>query len=186
MIENRILVVDIETTGFLNQGGKIVEIGMVLLNLDNGEVEPIYESLIREPGFDRSHTYGRYGWIFQNSDLTPEEVMEAPTLESQREAIQFLFDNHRATAFNKRFDFDYLRDRGFRINELPCPMIEATPIIKLPSRNGYGGYKWPKVEEAWEYFFGNTGYIEAHRGMDDAEHEAKIVYELYKMGAFVV
>nr|WP_321406556.1 3'-5' exonuclease [uncultured Carboxylicivirga sp.] len=186
MIGNRILVVDIETTGFLNQGGKIVEIGMVLLNLENGEVEPIYDSLICEPGFNWNHTTGGFGWIFQNSDLTPQEVFDAPSLESQRESIQFLFDNHRATAFNKRFDFDFLRDRGFRITELPCPMVEATPIIKLPSRNGYGGYKWPKVEEAWHYFFGNTGYIEAHRGMDDAAHEAKIVYELYKMGVFVV
>jgi len=185
-MSNRILVVDIETTGFLNQGGQIVEIGMVLLNLDNGEVEPIYESLIREPGFNWNHTTGRFGWIFQNSDLTPEEVFDAPSLESQREAIQFLFDHHRATAFNKKFDFDFLRDRGFRIEELPCPMMVATPIIKLPSRNGYNSYKWPKVEEAWEYFFGDTGYIESHRGMDDAEHEAKIVYALYRMGAFVV
>lgn len=185
-MSNRILVVDIETTGFLNQGGKIVEIGMVLLNLDNGEVEPIYDSLLKEPGLDRRHTQLPLGWIFQNSDLSYEDVEAAPSLESQREAIQFLFDNHRATAFNKKFDFDFLRDRGFRINELPCPMMIATPICKLPSRNGYKSYKWPKVEEAWEHFFGNTGYIEAHRGLDDAEHEAKIVYELYKMGEFVV
>ncbi len=186
MSENRILVVDIETTGFLNQDGKIVEIGMVLLNLNNGEVEPVYETLIRENGFGLNHTRAPYGWIFQNSDLTADEVFDAPSLEDVRDEIQFLFDNHKATAFNKRFDFDFLRDRGFRINELPCPMIIATPITKLPSRNGYNSYKWPKVEEAWEHFFGNTGYIEAHRGMDDAAHEAKIVYELYKMGVFKV
>lgn len=34
------------------------------------------------------------------------------------------------------------------------------------------------------FLFGNTGYIEAHRGLDDAIHEAKIVYKLYQMGEF--
>ena len=34
----KILILDIETTGFLNQGGSIVEIGIVELNLDTGEI----------------------------------------------------------------------------------------------------------------------------------------------------
>lgn len=181
-----ILVLDIETTGFLNQGGKIVEIGIVKLNLENGETTPMYDSLIKEDGLDITHTYGRYGWIFQNSDLQFEDVMEAPTLESQRAEIQNLLNEYPVTAYNKSFDFGYLADRGFRINELDCPMKIATPIVKLPAMYGRGGYKWPKVEEAWDYFFGNTGYIEAHRGLDDAIHEAKIVFKLYQLGAFKV
>jgi DNA polymerase-3 subunit epsilon len=48
-MENIILVVDIETTGFLNQGGLIIEIGIVKLNLENGEISPAFNSLIREP-----------------------------------------------------------------------------------------------------------------------------------------
>ncbi|MCT4644156.1 MAG: 3'-5' exonuclease [Carboxylicivirga sp.] len=185
-MSNQILVVDIETTGFLKQGGKIVEIGMVLLDLSNGSVTSVYDSLVKEPGLDSSHARAPYGWIFSNSDLEFAEVMEAPGLEDQREAIQELFDQYSATAFNKAFDFDFLRDRGFEISDLDCPMKLATPICKLPKYNGYGGYKWPKVEEAWDHFFGNTGYIEAHRGLDDAKHEALIVYELYKMGVFKV
>jgi DNA polymerase-3 subunit epsilon len=181
---NKILVVDIETTGFLNQGGKIVEIGMVLLDLENGEVHTVYESLVKEEGFDITHTQGKLGWIFNNSDLSYGEVDQAPTMESQRVAIQELFNQYGATAYNKSFDFDFLRSRGFKINDLPCPMLLATPICKLPSPNGYSSYKWPKVEEAWHHFFGNTDYIEAHRGLDDALHEAKIVYELYKLGEF--
>ena len=183
-MQNQILVVDIETTGFLNQGGKIVEIGMVLLDLRDGTVTTVYDSLVKEPGFDRSHTSNPFGWIFNNSDLDYNDVLDAPSLDVQKQTIQALFDKYPATAFNKSFDFDFLRDRGFRINDLDCPMKLATPICKLPKTNGYGGYKWPKVEEAWEHFFGNTGYIEAHRGLDDAKHEALIVYELYKMGVF--
>ena len=185
-MNNQVLVVDIETTGFLNQNGKIVEIGMVLLDLSDGKVTPFYNSLVKEPGFDKRHTQKPLGWIFSNSDLSYEEVLNAPDLEQQRETIQSAFDQYPATAFNKAFDFDFLSDRGFRINDLACPMQLATPICKLPNMYGYSDYKWPKVEEAWLHFFGNTGYVEAHRGLDDAKHEALIVYELYKLGVFKV
>jgi DNA polymerase-3 subunit epsilon len=179
-----ILVVDIETTGFLNQGGKIVEIGIVKLDLETGKITPAYSSLINEPGFDKNHTKEPFGWIFMNSNLSFEEIKFAPTLESQREIIQGLFEEFEATAYNKEFDFGFLINRGFKIKELPCPMILSTPIVNLPSNPGFKQPKWPKVEEAWEFFFGKTGYIEAHRGLDDAIHEAKIVYELYKRGLF--
>lgn len=186
-MNNTILVVDIETTGFLNRGGKIVEIGIVKLNLATGEITPAYNSLVKEDGFGPQHASGAFGWIFNNSDLTYEEVDNAPALEPQRAEIQGLFDQYHATAFNKSFDFDFLRDRGFTIKDLPCPMKVATPICQLPAMYGRSGYKWPTVEEAWEHFFGSeTGYVEAHRGFDDAEHEAKIVYRLYELGHFKV
>jgi DNA polymerase-3 subunit epsilon len=186
-MNNTIIVVDIETTGFLNKGGNVVEIGIVKLNLATGEITPAYNSLVKEPGFDMSHTHSGMGWIFENSDLTYEEVDEAPSLESQQEEIQALFDEYSATAFNKAFDFDFLRDRGFTIKDLPCPMKVATPICQLPNQYGYSSYKWPTVEEAWEHFFGSeTGYIEAHRGYDDAAHEAKIVFRLFELGHFKV
>lgn len=176
-----ILVVDIETTGYLEQGGKIVEIGIVKLNLDSGETTPIYNSLIKEPGFDKTHISGKFGWIFKNSDLNYDDILNAPNLDSQRFLIQYLFDRYHATAYNKDFDFGFLRNRGFKIKELPCPMILATPILKLNESQ-----KWPKLEEAWVGFFGNTGYIEKHRAIDDAIHEAKIVHRLYQMGKFSV
>lgn len=186
-MKNTILVVDIETTGFLNNGGKIVEIGMVTLNLATGEVTPVYDSLVREEGFGPHHATGRFGWIFNNSDLTYEEVDAASSLDEQRENIQAFFDQYYATAFNKTFDFDFLRDRGFEIKELPCPMKVATPICQLPNQYGYKNYKWPTVEEAWAHFFGEeTDYVEAHRGCDDAIHEAKIVYRLFELGHYKV
>ena len=33
---SRILVIDLETTGFLQSGGKIIEVGIVGLNLETG------------------------------------------------------------------------------------------------------------------------------------------------------
>ena len=187
LMNNTILVVDIETTGFLNKGGKIVEIGIVKLNLATGDITPAYNSLVKEDGFGPQHTTGAYGWIFKNSDLKYEEVEAAPSLEEQRDEIQSLLNQYHSTAFNKSFDFDFLRDRGFNIKELPCPMKVATPICQLPNQYGYSSYKWPTVEEAWVHFFGkNTAYVEAHRGFDDAAHEAKIVFRLFELGHFKV
>ena len=42
---SKILILDIETTGFLQQNGKIVEIGIVELDLENGQREIIFNEV---------------------------------------------------------------------------------------------------------------------------------------------
>lgn len=186
MVEKKILVLDIETTGFLNQGGSIVEIGIVELDLETGEIEILFDSLCREEILTAKHREEPFGWIFRNSDLTPEAVRSAPPAIEVFDQVQALLNSYPlgCTAFNKAFDFGYLKDRGIQINELPCPMILATDVCKLPNQNGFSGYKWPKVEEAFAHLFPDWEYTEKHRGADDAYHEAMIVYKLYTMGVF--
>lgn len=195
----RILVLDIETTGFLNAGGSIVEIGIVELNLDNGIVKTIYNSLCREDILNKSHRAfldyqekgltppkSAKGWIFANSYLTPEQVREAPHFDKVKTEVQAILDQYPlgVTAFNNKFDFGFLIDRGIRIeNKLPCPMILATNVCKIPNP-WRGGYKWPNVEEAYKHFYPKSTYVEKHRGADDALHEAMIVYKLYELGVF--
>jgi len=176
---NEIIVLDIETTGFQNQNGLIVEVGMVLLNLETGNVTPIYNELVKENEFNDSH---KDAWIFSNSDLSFDNVSKAKPLD--KSTIQNFLDKYHATAYNKSFDFNFLKSRGLKINELPCPMMLSTDICKLPGR--YGSYKWPKVQEAYDHLFGKTDYVETHRGCDDAIHEAAIVYKLYQMGVFKI
>jgi len=182
----KIAVLDIETTGFLLEGGSIVEIGIVELNLDNGEIKIVYDSLCRETRLTAKHRKEPFGWIFRNSDLTPEEVRTAPPFDQVKNEVQAILNRYPAgaTAFNKKFDFDYLKDRGLTIKELPCPMLLSTPICKLPNKYGYSDFKWPKVEEAFAHFFPDIEYVEKHRGADDAKHEAMIVYALYQQGIF--
>lgn len=181
-----IAVVDIETSGFQKQGGLIVEIGIVGLNLETGNITNEFDEIVKEDGFGESHSKAPYGWVFQNSDLKYEEVLYADNLISMIPKIQTIFDKYSlgATAFNKQFDFGFLKSRGFKIKELPCIMLSAAPIVDLPPNPGFSDAKWPKVEEAWEYFFPNTAYKEAHRALDDARHEALMAHELYKLGKF--
>ncbi len=172
-----IAVVDIETTGFSHQEDCIVEIGISELDLNSGKCRELFSKLIRESHFSPQH---RNAWIFKNSDLRYEDILNAKPLDVYKKKLQRIFNIYPATAFNKRFDLDYLIDRGFLINELPCPMIIATDILKLPPRKIGTLYKWPNVEETWKYLFPDKEYIEKHRSYDDAVHEALIIFELYK------
>lgn len=181
-----ILIIDIETTGFLQEGGSIVEVGMVSLDLNSGGIQTVFDSVCREAILDASHREQPFGWIFRNSTLTVEAVREAPDFESLQPEIQSIIDRYPlgATAYNRSFDFDFLESRGIRFGtKLPCPMKLATPICQLPPVR-YGEYKWPKVEEAWAHFFPDEEYVELHRGADDARHEARIVLELYRREVF--
>ncbi len=184
---NKILIVDIETTGFIGKGS-IVEIGIASLNLDSGGVKILFDSVCREDMFNKSHYKHPMGWIFKNSNLTVEKVLDAPKFNIIKKEVQDIINEYTLgiTAFNNMFDFKFLENRGFTLkNKLPCPMKLATNICKI-QKNNSNGYKWPNVEEAWKHFIPDIQYNELHRGADDARHEAYIVYELYKLGIFKV
>lgn len=182
----KILIVDIETTDFLQKGGKIVEIGIVELDLSNGAKQIIFDKVTHEKGITRDEV--EKSWIIKNSTLTVEDVRTSRALHKLQPEIQEILYEYKAgaTAFNNAFDFGFLEDRGFVFpKKLACPMKLSTNLCQLPKAWG-GGYKWPNVEEAYEFFFGQTDYVEAHRGADDAYNEADIVYELYKRGIFKI
>ncbi|KKN23950.1 hypothetical protein LCGC14_0899800 [marine sediment metagenome] len=172
-----IVVVDIETTGFSHQKDCIVEIGVCELDLNSGECSELFNKLIRETHFSTHH---RNAWIFKNTNLRYEDILGAKSLNVYKKELQRIFNIYPATAFNKRFDFNFLQNRGFIIKELPCPMIIATDILKLPPRKAGTLYKWPNVEETWKYLFPDKKYCEKHRSYDDVFHEALIIFELYK------
>jgi len=181
---SKILILDLETTGFLNENGKIIEIGIVELDLGNGDRKIIYNQVCHEKGITLADIEN--SWIVQNSDLNVEQVKYSPSLDRIKPTVQTILNDYPlgATAFNNPFDFGFMENRGFVFpKKLPCPMKLSTDICKIPSKRG-SGYKWPKVQEAYDFFFGKTDYIEKHRGADDAFHEAEIVYELYKRGVF--
>ena len=158
-MNKKILVLDLETTGFLQKGGQIVEIGIVSLDLENGEKEILFDSLCKEPGMTLTDI--EEAWIVKNSNMNPLEVWNAPMLEDIREEVQKVLNDYPngATAFNNAFDFGFMEDRGFTFpRKLKCPMKLSTDICQIPHKNGRRGYKWPSVQEAWDFFFGDTGY----------------------------
>ena len=170
---------------FLNQGGKIVEIGIVELDLSTGNKKIVFDQVTHEKGITKEEVEN--SWIVNNSSLTVDLIRNSQPLHKLKDEVQNIINSyeHGATAFNNAFDFGFMEDRGFYFpKKLDCPMKLSTDICKLPSPRG--GYKWPKVQEAYDFFFGKNDYIETHRGADDAFHEADIVFELFKRGVFKI
>ena len=191
-MEKNILVLDIETTGFLDKGGKIIEIGIVDLDLSTGKVIPLFDKVCHERPITRKEVED--SWIVKNSTLTVEDIQISRQLKEYSKEIQDILTAYPlgCTAYNNAFDFGFLENRGFIFpKKLACPMILSINEVKAPfKKNSFRGnsqkYKYPNFQEAWDHFFGKTGYIEAHRGLDDAMHEAKLVFELYKKGIFKI
>ena len=176
----KINVVDIETTGFSPERDYIVEIGIIILDTDTGYMQIAFSQIIHEPGFGPEH---QSAWVFSNSSLTYENVLRTQLISFFRDEIQSILSARPSTAFNSDFDFRFLENRGFSIPEkTPCIMKSCTPIVRLPGN--FGRNKWPKVEEAWHFFFPDDDYTEQHRAADDALHEARILFEMHRLGKY--
>ncbi len=154
--------------------------------MGTGIIKVIFESIVKEHSFTEKF---QDSWIFKNSDLIFQEVEKAPKFDEIAQELQEIFKKYHVTAYNKQFDLGFLKARNFEFpKELPCIMLTATNLVKIKSsRKEYPEeYKWPKVEEAWSFFFPNTYYKEVHRAADDAFHEATILYEMYKIGYYQI
>ena len=180
MFDSRVCVVDVETSGLNPNYDLIYEIGMVELNLGTGVTKILFDSVVKESLFGEEY---KGSWIFENSSLTFDDVNNAPLFDGFIPELQEIFNNYSITAFNKSFDLGFLNSRGLRVpNELPCIMLTATNILKIPFSNGRKRFKWPTCQEAWDYFFPNSPYVEKHRALDDALHEAMIFFEIFRRG----
>lgn len=177
----KILIIDVETTGFLHQGGSLTEVGIVSLDLDSGDKEILFDKVIRPEGYELEDL--EQTWIVQNGYMDAKEIMEGAPFETVKDEVQGIINayEHGATAYNNAFDFGFLEHYGVEIPvKLACPMRLMTGICRLPNPHSiYRGYKWPKVEEAYDFIFPGNTYEEIHRGADDAYHEADIVKWLY-------
>lgn len=173
------IVGDVETTGLPNDKKMehyIVEVGIILVDLENRQRFKALDTIVREEGFGEQH---KNSWVFEHSDLTYEMILNAPSFESVKPQIQFLFDSFPATAFNSEFDFQFLRKAGINIDcEYPCIMKAGTQLFQIYAP---WGIKWPSVEEAWFYLFDDR-YIEQHRAYNDVEHETSIMFALKDLG----
>ena len=183
MMITKFAVVDIETTHTNSLEGTIVEVGICCVDLENKKIIKLLDSIVRESNFKNYNA-----WIFDNSSLTIEDVLNAPEWVEIQPKIIEIFKRFPVTAYSKLFDFTWLKHRGvYTVKELPDPMLESTNILKLLQLNPeLGEYKWPKVEECWKYYFPNIPYREKHRAYDDCIHEAAIIYEMYRRGHYIL
>lgn len=172
----KLLVVDIETTGFYVNSDAIVEIGIALVDTKTKKIELVFDQVIKHRNFNsKKH---KDAWIFKNTTLTVEEVEKAKPLDEHKKEIQTLFDQYKMTAYNKSFDIRFLNAAGFKMNDVKCLMHTATQYSEYKDKNGKT--KKPSVEEIYNQFFMKNGelYVEEHRAGADALDEAKIMLHM--------
>lgn len=173
----KIIVLDIETTGFDRYNDAIVEVGMVLVDTVTKEIKQIYDKVVRDKRFDPEKH--KNAWIFSNSTLKLNDVLNAEPLENCRKEIQDIFDKYPMTAFNMKFDVSFMEVANFKLKATKCLMETSRPYnTNLDAR---GRKKTPSVPEIYKQFFPEESYDEEHRGCDDAYHEGKILLKLVEL-----
>lgn len=173
-----ILVVDIENGNIDSKRDPwhiencvICEIGIAQLDLDTGRIKPIFCQICREDNHPDPNS-----WVFQETSLTCEEVSESNHFNEFKDELQKLFDELPVTSWGHDFDLARLEhpSRGLVIpTKFWDPKTTLTDFLEIPSSYGYG-YKWPKVTEAYEYFYSKK-MRQTHRAVDDALVEAEII-----------
>lgn len=182
-MKDEILVLDIEATDVNVKTALLLELGIVVLNTKTGEIREVFSATFKDPKLTRKH---HKAWIFSNSSMTVDEIRESKDVEFYRDEIQAIFTEFsgRITAWNRPYDSTILERYGFDLGEeMGDPMRISTDYFKIPS-NGRGSYKWPKVIEAYPIMTGEENYDEAHRGLQDAKDEARVIFELIKAGVY--
>jgi len=185
MDSNKILVIDIETTGFNHKKDCILELGIVELNVETGEIIELFDKQFKE-----GHLSGKHhkSWIFENGFMTHDEVRTAKPLTDYFDEVQLIFNNYlgKICAWNRSFDVDFLKSRGFDLGKnIDDPMQASAEYFNLPHKKGGFG-KWPSAQEAWDILFPDVKKIEIHRGLDDSKMEAKIIFELINKGVYSI
>ncbi len=173
-----IYVNDLETTGLRGYpSDDIIEIGIVKVDTEAKTVEKIYDKMI---GYDLDSwsVSKKKAWIFDNSDITHQMVIDAWNKgDTLTKIVDEVHDTLRpdksleptkTTSYNVAYDFDLFllkplnNSKGFfdawHFNDsdqyeiVECLMEAATPVCKIHSPYGYG-FKWPRLHEARRHLF---------------------------------
>ncbi len=201
----RTLFFDVETTGLPTnkypphheQQPHITQLGLIL---EINGVDAISLDTFIQPDNWRVHPCSGNGITAKSTELTgiTMEMCEDSGIPI-RDALEiFMIAADAADAIvchNSAFDtkimgMEYTRLRPDAppkeiLNGLPtlCTMKTATPICKLPKGDGRRDYKWPRLEEAMKFFFGEE-LVGAHSAIVDITATRRIFHELIDLGAF--
>ncbi len=171
-------VIDLHCDNYVPGNCTICEVGVTRLDLSSGEITPVFDKVCKEESMCSPGS-----WVFNATSLSYQKVVDAEYLSQYREELQAFFDEGiPVTSWSHDFDFSHLEYSGRGLS-IPTrfwdPKITLTGFLKIP--NPYrSGYKWPKVEEAYSYFFPDEEFTHQHRAIHDAVAESKIIYHSVK------
>ena len=181
---------DTETTGFVKKGALIqpgqsrcVQLAALLVDKDGNELGRI-DSIIKPEGFTIPDQVAKIHGI-----TTERALAEGRARMDVLKAFQCMIENSSLVVAHN-FDFDRqimeieeaYSEGKFDWTGRPamyCTMKATTNICKIPSARG--GYKWPKLMEAYKHFFGKE-FENAHDAFADMIAMKDVFFELVKLG----
>lgn len=182
MNEKKLFVLDLETTGFDEVFDKVIAITIYELNLENYRYKKVYDEIIWQ---DITQDFVKNCWIVEQGYYTLEEISKGKDQTVVIAETKALLENQMVTSYNTAFDLDKFIIYQWKIKTVKVPyclMLESTDIVRIPwsDFNGnFTGYKWPKLPEAYYYFY-NERMPEKHRSSYDTELAVKIAIALDK------
>lgn len=174
-MNTNILFFDTETTGFVKKGelkqpgqSRCVQLAGLLVDKDGKELDRVYE-IIKPEGFVIPDMVAKIHGVTQERALTEGK----DRLEVLKKFQGMVENSCLVVAHNFDFDRQIMEieeaysDGKFDWTGRPasyCTMKASTNICKIPSARG--GYKWPKLMEAYKHFFGRE-FDKAHDAFAD-------------------
>jgi DNA polymerase III epsilon subunit family exonuclease len=160
--------VDIETTGLDVLAHEIIEIGIARLELNTGEVRPVFTSFVRPVQPIWPH-------ITEITGIIPDDLKDAPPVEQLGHRIASLLSGSLTIAHNAEFDFSFLRK--FFGSEFICDNdIAVIDTLKL-SRQWINS---PKYSLGFLTDYLKLPQERAHRATDDAVMCLRLFYHILK------
>lgn len=157
----KVLFVDVETTGLDSTKDRVIEIGAVKVDKD-GNIEK-YSQLIN-PGFKISKEIRKITGIKQ------KELDNAPLLDEVSDEVKRVLRTDLFVAHNAKFDFSFLSSELLRLDyPLEVPYIDTIKIARAFYPN-YLNYDLSSLIERMGF-----KVEKRHRGLDDA----LVLWELF-------
>lgn len=188
-LPERILIVDIETTGLAGEpDAHIVEVGVC--ELYQGEtIIPVYRSTVA-PYYPINSDWDN-AWVFQNTTLTTDMVLSGRPYSRVLRELHWILDGRPATSYNYEFDFNrFLHREPWTIHNEPLPCImqaSGAAYHDILPCSQYSGC--PSAQTTYSYLCPDNpaelpGGIEEHRALSDAIMEAHILKAMLARGDY--
>jgi len=182
MQTNIIYVLDLETTGLDYLYDRILEVAIYELNLENYSYKKVYDKVIKQ---DITQHFIQNCWVVQQNYITLDEIDHGIYQETAIREVKRILQDQDWTSFNVKFDGKFLIHQ-FKITlKQPrvCLMKNTTDIVRIPGH--YDEFKWPKLQEAYYYFF-NEQMPEKHRAGPDTQLAVEIAIALHKFQQTII
>lgn len=190
---DNILVLDLETTGLdgFRKGDKIVEVGIVNVDLKRDRITPLFSAPIH---YDELTPEEERSWIFTEGPMTPDDVYGSPIDEEKAAYIvSAILDSELVTSYNTKFDFDRFLvpwldavipdELDFCYFRAPCLMRACAQVPDIPKAVHDDGC-WPSLASSYYTMCEQHDTHPQHRAVHDSIRAGEVLLALHDRGLY--